>query len=623
MTHMDGGPSPDGGSGPEVWPSLTPLSSTRRALRGRGVFDAGVPDMSLTEAPDYSRTVDSLIREDSLTDLHGLFQAALDGLVVTDAQLRITLVNPAALEVFQSSSEELVGRFFTDLVEPSSRRLLVGLEDMPHSEGFRDEGLLVRPHGGEFPAEISAVVFGGEDAERKVAIFIRDIEESVRAEAHRAELLRLEQLGRRAAESAERRAGYLAMVSGELAHSLDPEDTVRRIADLSVQGFATYCMVYVVGEDGELLRTTVSGASGTRTDIVAELRAQRVSVDSDSVVTTTLQTGQALLLSGPEISLADAFAMSEEHRGLLHQMDLRSALVVPLRARGAVQGAIAFFNAGLDSREFSKEDLRVAEALAQTAAFAIDNARLHARAKQATLQREEVLAIVAHDVRSPLSAISIGAEMLLNFELDRKMQNHHLEVMQRATATISRQIHDLLDAARIDNSSFSIEAQRQPIYPIVADTYSLFATRASARNIDFDFFVEPDLPEVRLDRYRIEQVLSNLIENGLKVVNQGAAIRIDATMCRDRQRLQFVIRDTGPGISARDVEQVFNRFWQGRGNQRSGAGLGLAICKGIVEAHGGEIWVESELGAGTAFFFTLPIEGPAGPPGESARHRLR
>lgn len=577
---------------------------------GRDVFDTHVLDMISGEAPGHTRTDDALIRDDSLTDLHGLVQAAIDGIVVTDDRLRITLINPVALEVFQCAPEDLVGRCFPDLVEPSSRRLLTGLEDVHLSEGFRDEGLLVRPHGGEFPAEISAVAFGPAGPDRKVAIFIRDIEESVRAEAHRAELLRLEQLGRLAAESAERRAGYLAMVSGELAHSLDPDDTVRRIADLSVQGFATYCMVYVVGEDGQILRTMVSGATGSRSDIVEELRTQRVPVDSDSVLTTTLQTGQALLLSGPEISLADAFAMSEEHRLLLQQMDLRSALLVPLRARGAVQGAIGFLNAGLDSREFSKEDLRVAEALAQTAAFAIDNARLHARAKQATLQREEVLAIVAHDVRSPLSAISIGAEMLLNFELDRKLQHHHLEVMQRATATISRQIHDLLDAARIDNSSFSIDPHFQPIYPIVADTYSLFAARASARSIDFDFLVAPDLPEVRLDRYRIEQVLSNLIENALKVVSQGEAIRIDAAGCEEKEQLQFVVRDTGPGISPRDVENVFNRFWQGRGNQRNGAGLGLAICKGIVEAHGGRIWIESELGVGTAFYFTLPVEGP-------------
>lgn len=552
----------------------------------------------------------SVTREDGLTDLHGLFQAALDGLVITDHQLRVLSVNPAALGIFQSTCDELVGRSFNDLVDPSSRRLLAGLEDVHVSGGFRDEGLLHRPHGNEFPAEVSAVAFGPAVPERNVAIFIRDIEERVRAEAHRAELLRLEQLGRLAAESAERRAGYLARVSGELAHSLDPEDTVRRIADLSVQGFATYCMVYVVGEDGRLQRATVSGAEGSRTDIVELLRVQPVPVDSDSVINTTLQTGQALLLSGPEIRLADAFAMSEEHRDLLEQMDLRSALLVPLRARGKVQGAIGFFNAGLDSREFSKEDLRVAEALAQTAAFAIDNARLHARAKQATLQREEVLAIVAHDVRSPLSAISIGAEMLLNFELDRKMQHHHLEVMQRATATISRQIHDLLDAARIDNSSFSIEPHFQPVYPIVADTYSLFAARASARSIDFDFMVEPDLPHVRLDRYRVEQVLTNLIENALKVVSQGAGIRIDAKRAKADGHIMFVVRDTGPGIAPLDLEHVFDRFWQGRGGQRSGAGLGLAICKGIVEAHGGRIWVESELGVGTAFFFTLPVSGP-------------
>jgi signal transduction histidine kinase len=203
--------------------------------------------------------------------------------------------------------------------------------------------------------------------------------------------------------------------------------------------------------------------------------------------------------------------------------------------------------------------------------------------------------------------------MLLNFELDRKMQHHHLEVMQRATATISRQIHDLLDAARIDNSNFAIEPHFQPVYPIVADTYSLFAARASARSVDFDFLFEPDLPHVRLDRYRIEQVLSNLIENALKVVCQGAGIRIDATRAQTDGHLMFVIRDTGPGISPRDVEHVFNRFWQGRGSQRNGAGLGLAICKGIVEAHGGRIWVESDVGVGTAFFFTLPVNGPAPP----------
>jgi signal transduction histidine kinase len=175
---------------------------------------------------------------------------------------------------------------------------------------------------------------------------------------------------------------------------------------------------------------------------------------------------------------------------------------------------------------------------------------------------------------------------------------------------MARLIEDLLDITRIDAGTLHIE--REPLDPaqIVADAGDLMRPLTAEKTMRFELELDGQpLPPVDADRDRVLQVFSNLIGNAIKFTPSGGCITVGAEP-RD-ENVCFSVQDTGPGILEEHIARIFDRFWQGKIAERQGAGLGLAISKGIVEKHGGTIWVESELGFGTTVFFTLPRSGHA------------
>jgi signal transduction histidine kinase len=170
-------------------------------------------------------------------------------------------------------------------------------------------------------------------------------------------------------------------------------------------------------------------------------------------------------------------------------------------------------------------------------------------------------------------------------------------------------IQDLLDSTRLEAGRLRLTPRWQPIEELISRTADTLAPIARAKAIDFSATVAGDLPEVYADSDRVVQVLSNLVGNAVKFTPQGGAVSIEAVA--DGKSVMVAVRDTGPGIPADDVPFVFDRFWQSRRTNRSGAGLGLAIARGIVLGHGGRIWIESTPGTGTVVRFTLPAKEAA------------
>jgi signal transduction histidine kinase len=243
--------------------------------------------------------------------------------------------------------------------------------------------------------------------------------------------------------------------------------------------------------------------------------------------------------------------------------------------------------------------LNVAEDLAGRIALAIDNARLY-RA------REEVIGIVSHDLRNPLNVINLALAGLKAPDLPLAKREKQVEKIQRSVARMNGLIQDLLDVTRIEGGRLPITSSQQDTGSLAFDAFEMMRTLADDRSIVFTLKCPPGLPPVLADRERSLQVFSNLIGNALKFTPEGGEVTLSAQ--REGQEIVFAVSDTGSGIPPDDLPRIFDRFWQATRDARAGAGLGLAISRGIVQAHGGKIWVESKVGQGSTFFFTLPVE---------------
>jgi PAS domain S-box-containing protein len=226
------------------------------------------------------------------------------------------------------------------------------------------------------------------------------------------------------------------------------------------------------------------------------------------------------------------------------------------------------------------------------------------RAEAASRMREDLVAIVSHDLRNPLSAITMSATLLQASIPSDSRATKQLETIVRSADRMRRLISDLLDMASIDAGRLAVEPVPQPAAALVQEAVEMLQPVATDKSLRLEAGdVEPSLA-VRADKERILQVLSNLVGNAIKFTREGGAIVVDAR--RDGELARFTVADTGHGISPEQMLHLFDRYWQAKRDGRLGIGLGLSIAKGIVEAHGGNIWAESVLGKGTTFHFTLP-----------------
>lgn len=229
------------------------------------------------------------------------------------------------------------------------------------------------------------------------------------------------------------------------------------------------------------------------------------------------------------------------------------------------------------------------------------------RAEEAARTREEVLAVVAHDLRTPLSAICGAASLVLDQELDAGSHLEQLSVLKRSADRMDRLVQDLLDVVRIEAGRLRLRARPEDLGLVLEEIEHLFRGQARDRAIRFEVSADDGIPPVTVDRDRLLQVLTNLVENAFKFVPDGGRVVVSAESREDA--VAFRVADTGPGIGEEELDQIFRRFWQGRRSARGGAGLGLAIARGIVEAHGGRIDVESTVGEGSVFEVVIPLAG--------------
>ncbi|WNG33025.1 HAMP domain-containing histidine kinase [Archangium violaceum] len=228
-------------------------------------------------------------------------------------------------------------------------------------------------------------------------------------------------------------------------------------------------------------------------------------------------------------------------------------------------------------------------------------------AQQAVRTREEVLAVVSHDLKNPLGSIALSTQLLRRLlppgEQGERMLKH-THTIERSVERMDRLIQDLLDMASLQAGRLKLDLRRYAVDELLREGLALLEPLAIQKGITLRTQLPRERGWVHCDRDRFFQVLSNLVGNALKFTPEGGAVTVEAVI--EESFVRFRVRDTGPGIPAEALPHLFEPFWQVEGTGKKGTGLGLSISRGLVEAHGGRLAVESEEGRGSTFCFTLP-----------------
>lgn len=261
---------------------------------------------------------------------------------------------------------------------------------------------------------------------------------------------------------------------------------------------------------------------------------------------------------------------------------------------------------------------RLTRMMRQVITFEVERQRLshmYSAARSAVEAREEVLRMVAHDLRNPLSTIGMTAELLIEMPVTEEQRKKHARTIARCGKSMNRLIQDLLDFARLEAGRIKVEPVPTPVDELFEDVVEMMQPIVAAAGVTLSIAGGSDAPPVSVDRDRLMRVFSNLIGNAAKFTPSEGQVSVGALRVGDEVR--FAITDTGPGIPPERVSQIFESFWQAGDDDRRGIGLGLAISRHIVDAHGGRIGVESDVGGGSEFWFTVPLaeRSPAPLPG--------
>jgi PAS domain S-box-containing protein len=532
----------------------------------------------------------------SLAHFERMVDIAADAIISVDESMSIVVFNQGAREIFGYEPEEILGRPL-DLLLPERFRAY----HEAHIRHFASSGASARhmgdrreiagltKSGREFPAEatISRLEAGGQSI---YTVVLRDITE------------------RKKIEETQR---FLADSSDVLSRSLDYEATLAGLARLTLPRLADWCVVDIV-EGGTIRRIQAAHRDPDLDALTRRLVQWPPHPDRPHPSITVLETGEPELIESVTDAFLEGVAASPEHLEVLRTLGLRSFLAVPLIAHDRPLGILGLASASAD-RPYEREERLLAEELARRAALAVDNARLYREARDAIAARDEVLGVVSHDLGNPLSAVRVTTRVVTRLleggETDQAAR--HLGAIRESVLQMERLIRDLLEVRRIESGRLKLVRRPEPVRPLVEEAVRSLQPLADEAGVTLEQHLHTDLPAtIVVDADRIRQVFSNLIGNALKFTPSGGAITVGADP--GRQAVDFWVRDTGPGLDADALAHVFDRFWQARQQGSHGIGLGLSIAKGLTEAHGGAIRVDSTPGEGSRFTFRIPVDDGAG-----------
>ena len=422
-------------------------------------------------------------------------------------------------------------------------------------------------------------------------------------ESHAAELERLNEEIRRVAA----RATRLLEVTTALSEAQSVEDVTEVVL---TKGFAVVeasrgVLVLLEGDHLRLL-----GTRGMSPALAAQITL--LGLDAEVPVVHAIRKGAM-------ISIESAEEFREKYVSLYHNFgelaDMQTYLSMPLIHAGETVGAISFHFK--EAAAVGASDRTFTLLIAQAAATALHRARTYdaeldkrRHAELLAQAREDVLGVVAHDLRNPLNLIQMTAELMIDEELPLQKRKEMLDIAIRAAKQMNRLIDDLLDTVRLQAGRLSLDVEEVSVQAIMKQAEETYRPLALRRHLHFET-APVDGAIVRADPARVSQIVGNLIGNAIKFSREDGSVKLRATS--EEKQVVFQVVDDGPGIPPDSMSHLFDNFWQARKNDHRGVGLGLAIVKELVEAHGGKIWVESQVDHGSTFSFSLPsTDGLAG-----------
>ena len=403
---------------------------------------------------------------------------------------------------------------------------------------------------------------------------------------------------------------FLAEASAALDRSLDYEETLTNVVRIVVPRMADYAGIALLREDGSLTWGYSAHADPEKQDLAAQLRAYQPQLQIENNPTAiSLRTGETLVIKSVDDAFLRTIARDERHLALLRRLEPTSIIYLPLSAREKKLGSLILGTTSHSRRRYTDRDVAIANEVGRRVSLAVDHALLFRAAEQAALARDQMMAVVSHDLRNPLATVQMAVSFMLDEivpnDVAHEPERTQLNAIHRSADRMFRLIQDLLNVTAIDAGRLAVTRSPLAVDDLMSDALELLRPLAAAKRIALVANVPPTLPRVVADRERVLQVFSNLGGNAIKFTPEDGRIELGATA--RGTSVELSVRDTGPGISHEDLPHIFDRFWQAKKTARGGVGLGLAIAKGIVEAHGGRIRIESELGHGACFAFTLPV----------------
>ncbi|MDP9152093.1 MAG: ATP-binding protein [Myxococcota bacterium] len=580
------------------------MTITPMRLRGSTAFTVNLRDITERRDAD-TRLADVLLRERvARSSLATILRSIGDAVIATDVAGRVTFMNAVAESLTGWPSTEAVGqplrRVFPILNEhtrkevdsPTERVLREGVV-----VGLANHTVLLARSGAEVSIDDSAAPIRDDNGTLTgVVLVFRDVSAAKR-EADRRE--------------------FLAELTPALTSVLDARTTLSALARLAVPRLADWCAVEIVSESRKGTEPiAVAHVDPAKVALAEELGKRYPTLaDAPSGVANVIRTGVSEL--HPEISddLLVKGAVDAEHLRILRELRLRSAMIVPLRARGRILGAMTFVFTET-ARRYSEDDLQFAEELARRAALALDNAQLfeseqtaRRNADVANRAKDDFLATVSHELRTPLNAMLGWTRMLRAGGLPVEKQERALATIERNAVIQSQLIEDLLDVSRIISGKLRLDVQSVEFADIIEQAIDALRFAAETRSITVVTTIDENAGPIMGDPQRLQQIVWNLLSNAIKFTPKGGRIRI--SLERIDSSLQLIVSDSGRGIAPEFLPHVFERFKQADGSATrayGGLGLGLAISRHIVELHGGTIDVQSRgEGFGATFTVLLPL----------------
>jgi signal transduction histidine kinase len=387
------------------------------------------------------------------------------------------------------------------------------------------------------------------------------------------------------------RQGFLSDLTTALIESRSNGPVLALALPLLVPFLADACFADEVAEDGKLRRVDPGAAAEGNQALLAAMVEPGSPMMTKEPQARVAATGNSFLYDEASADeWMDPFSSLK-----LREMGVGSMMVVPLIRRGQPLGTITLV-AEESRRPYDERDLALAEEMARRVAIALDAEARAMRMERAIRDRQEVL-------------VSIAASVLLRRtpDSDRRASRKFLEIIARSLRQMDHLVAGLLDTASLDSGHFTIRKEWHPVSAIVEDALEMQALAANQKALVLQADRPDEAMHVYCDRDRIMQVLVNLLGNAIKFTPSGGLVKI--LWRRLAGELLVSVVDTGCGIAPAHLTRVFERYWESAGGRQHGArgtGLGLYISRGIVQAHGGKIWVESDVGKGSRFSFTVP-----------------